>query len=534
MGACACVLLAVAACAWSLAHWPWTTVRAGPGDFHGPLGVGQGIHPGRVVWVHAPEAVDGWAGLEAADRWYEHTDLAVVEEMMSQAVRGLTGETADAPAWEALFRHFNQRQGRGERGYQPGEKVAIKINLTVCNARGSTVNLTTYEKKSTYRNWVDNSPQMLVALLRQLVYVAGVAPADISVGDPTGLFAKHLYDPIHQEFPEVRCFDNYGGSGRVRTHFSTVPFHWSTAAADGKLADYVPVPFAEAAYIINFAVLKGHSAGITVCAKNHYGSLLRCPDGYLRSAGIVDYFDLHLSLPNKGWSPGMGHYRALVDLMGHRELGGKTLLYLIDGLFGGYYWEGKPYPWKMPPFGDGTKGDWPKSLFASQDPVAIDSVAYDFLLQEWPDVVSGGVDEPGSLEGGAEDYLHEAALAGAASGTSYDPEKDGTALTSLGVHEHWNNPMDRQYSRNLGGTEGIELVALPASRPEPRLSVRREENGMAVFSWRASLTGYHLEATADLAAPSWGPVAEAPGYDRALSVLTNPVSGAQRYYRLAQ
>jgi hypothetical protein len=171
------------------------------------------------------------------------------------------------------------------------------------------------------------------------------------------------------------------------------------------------MPFARADYLINFAVLKGHSSGITVCGKNHYGSLLRTPVGGLRGVSYPDYYNLHLSLPNAEWSPGMGHYRATVDLMGHRELGGKTLLYLVDGLFGGYYWDAHPYPWKSAPFGDGTTGDWPSSLFASQDPVAIDSVAYDFLLAEWPDVVSGGVNAPGSLRGGAEDYLHEAALA---------------------------------------------------------------------------------------------------------------------------
>jgi hypothetical protein len=27
------------------------------------------------------------------------------------------------------------------------------------------------------------------------------------------------------------------------------------------------------------------------------------------------------------------------------------------------------------------------------------------------------------------------------------------------VHEHWNNPKDKQYSRNLGKKDGIELVA---------------------------------------------------------------------------
>jgi hypothetical protein len=31
-------------------------------------------------------------------------------------------------------------------------------------------------------------------------------------------------------------------------------------------------------------------------------------------------------------------------------------------------------------------------------------------------------------------------------------------MPSLGVHEHWNNPTDMQYSRNLGTGEGIELV----------------------------------------------------------------------------
>ena len=31
----------------------------------------------------------------------------------------------------------------------------------------------------------------------------------------------------------------------------------------------------------------------------------------------------------------------------------------------------------------------------------------------------------------------------------------------LGVHEHWNNPVDKQYSRNLGTGNGIELVSIP-------------------------------------------------------------------------
>jgi hypothetical protein len=53
------------------------------------------------------------------------------------------------------------------------------------------------------------------------------------------------------------------------------------------------------------------------------------------------------------------------------------------------------------------------------------------------------------------------ALAGQApSQTKYQPAKDGKVLGSLGVHEHWNNATDKQYSRNLGKGAGIELVHL--------------------------------------------------------------------------
>ena len=90
------------------------------------------------------------------------------------------------------------------------------------------------------------------------------------------------------------------------------------------------------------------------------------------------------------------------------------------------------------------------------DPVAIDSVAYDFLIEQWPEHAG----KTGTL-----DYLIEAALADdPPSGTFYDPNHLGTVsrISSQGVHEHWNNPIDKQYSRNLdpvNGT-GIELLLI--------------------------------------------------------------------------
>jgi hypothetical protein len=33
----------------------------------------------------------------------------------------------------------------------------------------------------------------------------------------------------------------------------------------------------------------------------------------------------------------------------------------------------------------------------------------------------------------------------------------GVEIGSLGVHKHWNNAIDKKYSRNLGTRKGIEL-----------------------------------------------------------------------------
>ncbi len=199
--------------------------------------------------------------------------------------------------------------------------------------------------------------------------------------------------------------------------------------------------------LINMANLKAHvGAGVTLCAKNHYGSLFRKPPQ-------KGYFDMHGSLPREIKSP--GHYRALVDLMGHAHIGGKTLVCFIDGLYPGVHpIETSPRKFASEPF----NGHWASSLFASQDQVAIDSVGFDFLYAEW--------DNHPRMPG-ADDYLHEAALANdPPSGTFYDPDHQDnrTRLASLGVHEHWNNAQARQYSRDLGKSEGIELVRVQTGK----------------------------------------------------------------------
>ncbi|MCC7175059.1 MAG: DUF362 domain-containing protein [Bryobacterales bacterium] len=408
-----------------------------------PVGAGRGIHPGRVVWARDPEAAR-WEG-PGQGHWWEssYTNQSAVDGMMSRAVRQLSGKSRDAQAWEALFRSFNRSRGRGDGGYRRGEKIVIKTNFVTCILSERSVDQKTYDLGGRRVDYMNTSPQMILALLRQLVKSAGVDPRDIAVGDPLALFPNQYYDPLHREFPAVQYMDLNGGNAdhpRAPVKLSSTPLYWSSRPEE-KSQDYVPVHYAEAAYLINLANLKSHTmAGVTLCAKNHFGSLIRTPPA-------KGYYDMHASLAQR--DPGYGRYRDLVDLMGHASVGGKTLAYFIDGLYPGKHpIESVPRKFASAPF----HGTWAASLLASQDPVAIDSVGLDFLRAEWSD-------HP-HLDG-ADDYLHEAALAGnPPSGTFYDPDhaENRTRLTSLGVHEHWNNAEEKKYSRNLGKKEGIELV----------------------------------------------------------------------------
>ncbi len=421
-----------------------------------PLGTAKGIFPGRVAWIHDPDATS-WQGSDGdttAPYWHENvcTDLTVVSEMLSKALRALTDRSNDTEAWDAIFKDFNQQMGRGYVGYTPGQKIAIKVNFVLMYSSPSNG-----EKPASLRSQIDNSPQLAIALLKQLIDVAGVNPSDISVGDPLMMMPNHWYNMVSAECPGVVYLSKSGYSLSGRTQVSLdhdAPLYWSDPDSSRFVGvtnqDYIPTHFAQSDYFIDCAVLKSHNdAGVTLGGKNHFGSLARVPNA-------SGYYNMHSTRATE--TPGIGHYRAIVDLLGHPKLGGKTMLTLIDGLYSGRSWDSHPIRWNMPPF----NGDWPNSIFLSQDPVAADSVAFDFMDNEWnaaPDNINGYPQKSGT-----EDYLQEAALVlDPPSGTHYDPAHDGGLTKSLGVHEHWNNPIDKQYSRNLDQVNGngIELVTGP-------------------------------------------------------------------------
>ena len=419
-----------------------------------PIGSARGINPGRVVWTYDPSATKWSGNTNDGTHWWDPaiTDQARVNAMLSQNLRTLTSTTNDADAWDALFRSFNRRRGNGDIGYAASlnKLIAIKINQNPANQ--SNDNYYACNGVEGDPNAITGSPHLILALVNQLV-LAGVQPTNIIVCDPTSLnhswggprtIGDSIYVYVTNYYPRVRFVDGVGLNGRELAAWPATNSIAYPSIDDGRFGGNTNVGFKiaqqilDAGFLINMAILKHHGiprSGPTLCAKNYYGCIAGQRHG-----------------PTYGVTA--NGYSNLIPLMGHQDLGEKTMLFMIDGLYGANAPSADPIKWKMNPFNHA----WPSSLFLSEDAVAIDSVGLDFLISEW------GFSKAEYFDG----YLTDAAAitnaAGAKpSGIVYAPNAgSSTILGSLGVHEHWNNDQDKQYSRNLGIGNGIELVALVA------------------------------------------------------------------------
>lgn len=398
----------------TIVYDPWTPI---PKE---PMGVPKGMNPGRVVWVWDPDAtekqLDGY--------WWEpqNNDQQAIENMFLNGITSLAGITCEQEAWNAIFKDFNINHGKGDSGYMPGEKIAIKINLNNCWNPISFID--DYEMKDNQR---DASPSVVKALLNKLVAVVGVNQEDITVYDASRPIPNWFYDPVHTAFPDVHYIDSTAGaSGRELVEPSDTIFHFS----DGTLRT-LPTCVVDADYLINMPLLKQHpiNNGVTLSGKNLFGTFIE---------PVVDIHPYHES------GQIMGNPAPQTDLFASEQLGGKTLLYIGDGLYATLHDHRTIFWFHMYPFND----DWTNSMFFSQDPVAMDSVMYDFLHTEGPNPIEG-----------SQNYLHESAEP---TSETYDPENDGVYLSeSLGVHEHWDTSVSIFSTDRYSGVSGNGIDFVP-------------------------------------------------------------------------
>lgn len=400
---------------------------------HEPMGTGIGAMPGRVAWVYEPNCVNWTEGL-----WWEfdNFDYDLIQQMVDEGITATGGGSTPAESWDAMFRYHNGKRGKGNAGYTSGEIIAIKCNMNGAGWNGPNDEHTA----NAFTN-----PVALRALLVSLVEDAGVPPKCITVYDASRNIPDYSAEYCGQGVADGVRFLGVDECEPDQNY----PLKWSESFSGE--TSYLPTCVTEAEYLINFADLKGHSMnGITLTAKNHFGSFMNSSrDAAAMAAGLHRFVT----------GDSMNKYTVLVDLMGNYMLGERTVLYLLDGIIvspsegSTTTIDGSNTIWQSKPF----NGRYTASLFFSQDPVAIDSVGADFLgneptIQQYNSVIRGNPN--------VENYLHEAGgVLDAPSGTIYY-NGNGKAITNLGVHEHWNNCTDKQYSRNLGADEGIELIKL--------------------------------------------------------------------------
>jgi hypothetical protein len=418
-----------------------------------PIGEAKGVYPGRVVWVYDPDATnENCTNRDKADAYFQesNTDQNVVDKMLSMGILELTGKLTHAEAWDTIFRYFNKTHYKGDVGYMADEKIFIKINAVTAYAGA--------EPDGVMSRWAsiefDTSPHTILSLLRQLVNDAGVPQEKIFIGDPMCDIWDVLYNKFYAEFPRINYTSQGNVTGRYKLKPDTEPgIYYSDQA---KVIDIKSHKFfkemMEADYLINIPSMKGHRwAGVTFFAKNHFGS------------NTSDHsWELHKGLMKPDDDPlrsGYHLYRVLVDIIADRNLGGNTLLYYMDALWATSYEHQKPQKFNSAPF----YGDWCSSILLSLDPVAVESVCLDIMQKEFKEEdLSADPPRYAYVQwDGVDDYLHQAASSEWwPEGIIYDPDQTGSPIPSLGVHEHWNNETDMQYSRNLGSGDGIELVKL--------------------------------------------------------------------------
>ena len=405
-----------------------------------PMGVPTGVNPGRVVWEWNPDATQK----NLTGYWWEaqNNNQAVIDQMVASGIEQLAGLSNGTQAWGVLFSYFNQIHGYGNVGYQTGEKIAIKLNFN--NAGGGVGD--PYTKEDNDR---DASPFVVKALLRQLVHVAGVPQEDITIFDASrpipDWFYNRLYyvtypaDPLEPEFNAIHYVDAYGGAtGREQAVASATKMYF----ADGTIRT-LPQQIVDAKYLIDMPILKRHplNYGVTLSGKNFFGSFME---------PVSDIHPYHLS------GLIMGNPAPQVDLFAYKDLGGKTFLFLGDGTFATTNDHKTISKFLMFPFSN----DWTNSLLFSQDPVAIDSVMYDFLYTEGANPCEG-----------SQNYLHQAAVP---LPDIYDPEHDGVYLsTSLGVHEHWDPTVDIFSADRYSGPSGngIDWVTSGSEYAQPAVVI---------------------------------------------------------------
>jgi len=274
--------------------------------------------------------------------------------------------------------------------YQAGESVLIKFNF---NNSGCT----------TENNKIEPLAETANAIIDDLTAI-GIPGMRIWIADPSRNIPERFRDMIKN--PNIQYYGRSDCEGAPNYHAVTHVDPSSPAASIATCPEGEKIlpfqVFVDANHLINVPKFLSHGSYVTLALKNHYGSVLY--ENFDRST-MHAYFNEGVN--RAGCS--LDSANILADINNNPHIRDKTRLIIGEGLFGNQYSNrGDARRWDI--FGNGS----PNMYFFSTDPISISSVMTDYLMAErgWQN--------------------HEQLHAG--------------AYLGLGVHEHWDNFENKNYS----------------------------------------------------------------------------------------
>jgi len=316
--------------------------------------ISVGFPVNRVVRVHGGSATN-WDF--STGYYWQYVDQSVVDQMVEEGVKALTGASTSQDAWQAIL-----------SDYVPGDIVGIKVNGNDMPGFANDQRL------------INTLPQVINAVIKGLK-AFGVPESDIWVIEPTGesngrrRFYSYFYTIINGLYPGVSLLDgddiSFGGDASLLVNF---PYAAS---------QYITDQMAQIDHLINIVIMKAITTywGITGAIKSMQGN-------------IQYQINLHSYLARTTPdNPDVLIYQ-------NPHILGKTRLIVGDGIFG--LWNGVhmgaddiPDPWRT--FGNGA----PNCIFFSTDPVAIDCIMLDHINVERSDRDFSTLPDPQLIAGAA-------------------------------------------------------------------------------------------------------------------------------------
>ena len=299
----------------------------------------------RVVSVRAAGIIT--PGFQPA-RYLDHIDRERADRAVAEGICSISGARDLRQAWLAVL-----------QDYQDGDRIAIKPNFNHLN-HGLRYTIT--------------SPQLINAVIKQLVEIVGVPAKNIYVYDlckkiPADIVRNSIFYSVQYverndqttlvDKVKTRLFSGLASADR------TAPITMRERIVDEQGAPvtcYLPKVLTQAEHLINMPLLTNHEFILNSGAlKNHFGTVR---------------FSNHNSYPAA--LHGDVLVRSITDINRNSHIQQKTRVVIADGIFGVFDRGEGPgkSPWKT------FNSAFPERILISKDPVAVDSVMASMVARE--------------------------------------------------------------------------------------------------------------------------------------------------------